>query len=541
MPSTTREKLNSLKYERQKERTRLRVAKHRAKKKMAKFAARTPEERQPDGEPSLLLATWADGLKVPSGLLAGTNFVLPDWQRDFVMESMKPGIREAGLSVARKNGKSGLIALLLLCHLVGPLRSTGWRALVVSLTGRLAMELWQAMQAICHYNGLPAEFKRTPQPGIAIGLNDTRVDFLAADRATGHAVGADLAIIDEAGLLQEKERGLWNAMLSSVSGRDGKLICISIRGDGPMFGELAGRRDSQRVHFVEFAADPRMALDNEAAWHAANPGLATGIKSANYMRDMAERAMASPNDQAAFAAYDLNLPQEPSRELILSVSDWQACLVDDLPPREGLCCLGVDLGGSTSMTAAVAYWPDSGRLEVRGAFPSVPSLTARGDRDGVGGLYERMRSRGELKIYPGRVTNLPLWFDDLATWLGGQEVRVALDRYRQAEAVDAMALAGVSWPVQWRGMGHSHTADGSADVRAFQRLCLTGQVKTTRSLMMEAAIRDSAIARDAAGNPKLDKHRQKGRIDALQAGVLSLGMGARALVGGGKMAYHGLI
>ena len=58
---------------------------------------------------------------------------------------------------------------------------------------------------------------------------------------------------------------------------------------------------------------------------------------------------------------------------------------------------------------------------------------------------------------------------------------------------------------------------------------------------MEAAIRDSAIARDAAGNPKLDKHRQKGRIDALQAGVLSLGMGARALVGGGKMAYHGLI
>ena len=58
----------------------------------------------------------------------------------------------------RKNGKSGLIALLLLCHLVGPLRRHGWRGLVVSLTGRLAMELWRAMQEIADVNDLPVEY-----------------------------------------------------------------------------------------------------------------------------------------------------------------------------------------------------------------------------------------------------------------------------------------------------------------------------------------------------------------------------------------------
>jgi len=522
------------------ERVRLHLAR---KRRLELELLPTPEPlpEVPVGDEGIAVAAWANGLYVPSGLLANTRFVLPSWQTDFITSAMAPGIREAGLSVARKNGKSGLIALLLLAHLSGPLRKQGWRALVCSMTGRLAFELWQAMQAIASTNALEGlNFKRTPQPGVVLGLDNTRVDFLAADRATGHAVGADIAVIDEAGLLTERERPLWNALLSSVSGRDGKLICISIRGDAPMFNEMAARAKSRAVHWIEYAANPRAPLDAEGAWHNANPGLATGIKSLAYMRDMAERALANPNDQAAFAAYDLNLPQVPSRELILSVADWQALVVPKLPPREGTCCLGVDLGGSTSMSAAVAYWPDSGRLEVRGAFPAIPSLQARGDADGVGGLYERMRQRGELTLYPGRVTNLPMFFDDLSSWLAGEDVRMACDRYRQSEAIEALSRTGILWPVQWRGLGHSHTADGSADVRAFQRLCLSKSVKTLRNLMMESAIKSSSLVRDASGNPKLDKRHHKGRIDALQAAVLALGMGARTQASL-DLVYHGLI
>lgn len=508
-----------------------RSRKHRHKRKIERLLEEenrcTSLPKPWTGEPSIALKRWSEKLVVPSGLLGGTNFIIPDWQTEFVRSAMAPGIREAGLSVARKNGKSGLIALLLLAHLIGPLRSPGWRGLVVSLTGRLALELWRAMGEICRANRLDCEFKRTPQPGIALGADDTRVDFLAADRATGHAVGANLAVIDEAGLLQERERELWNAMISSVSGRDGRLICISIKGDGPMFRELEQRKGMESVHFVEYSSDPRLPLDDETAWHQANPGLKTGIKSLSYMRDMAARALASPNDQSSFAAYDLNLPQEPTRELILSVSDWQKCVVDKLPVREGRCLLGIDLGGSSSMTCAAAFWPETGRLEVWGAFPSVPDLRVRGDSDGVGGLYIRMAERSELSVYPGRVTDLPYFFDDVASRLAGEQVMCAMDRYRKAEAITAMEAAGVVWPVQWRGMGHSHTADGSADVRAFQKMCMSGKVKSLRSLMLESAIAGSSIARDAAGNPKLDKSKNRARIDVLQAAVLALGMGSR--------------
>ena len=106
--------------------------------------------------------------------------------------------------------------------------------------------------------------------------------------------------------MQENGRPLWNAMLSSVSGRDGRMISISIQGDGPMFRELQERADVGSVYWQEHSAGPDAALDDRAIWAAANPGLQDGIKSLSYMEDMAARAAAIPADQASFRLYDLN-------------------------------------------------------------------------------------------------------------------------------------------------------------------------------------------------------------------------------------------
>ena len=41
---------------------------------------------------------------------------------------------------------------------------------------------------------------------------------------------------------------------------------------------------------------------------------------------------------------------------------------------------------------------------------------------------------------------------------------------------------------------------------------------------MASAIRESELRYDGVGNPALDKSRVKGRIDALQAGVIAAGL-----------------
>src|SRR5690606_41464686 len=58
----------------------------------------------------------------PEGALVGQPMVLADFQRDFIRQvyDNPAGTRRAILSVSRKNGKTGLIAGLLLAHLTGP-------------------------------------------------------------------------------------------------------------------------------------------------------------------------------------------------------------------------------------------------------------------------------------------------------------------------------------------------------------------------------------------------------------------------------------
>ena len=479
--------------------------------------------------PAEAVAEWSrTTLKVPPGHPnAGEPMELPPFGVAFLADALTHS--ESALLVARKNAKSAVVGIYVLARLVGPLRTPGYRAGIVSVNREKASELWRQCEEIAAASGLEGlRFWRAPR---AITSSTGRVDVLSADRSAGHASGFDDAIVDELGLLKERSRDLVNGLRSSVSARGGRFIALSITGDSPFTREMIERADDPSTAVHLYAAELDAALDDEAAWYAANPGLGT-VKSVEYMRDASRRALASPPDQASFRAYDLNTPQDPSREMITAATDWASCTVqeEELPARDGPVCVGFDLGGSSSMTCAVAVWPRSGRMEAWGAFGSIPELADRSKADGQGNLYVRMRLRGELAVFEGRVTPAAAFLQDIAARLAGEDVVAAgADGYRRAEAIDALAAAGVQWPMHWRRQGPGATADGSADVRAFQRLVLARKVRVKESLLLASAIAESSIRRDVNGNPALDKSRANGRIDALSAAVIACGLAERVL------------
>ena len=435
------------------------------------------ERKQPMVEE---LQSWAeDKIIVPTGLRRGKKWVFEDFQVDWLRDFLASETREIGLSVARKNGKSGMCAVLLAAFLCGPFKFDDWRGLVTSLTGSLSGELRLQLSQIRDSSNLNMEVFNN----FARGKRGEMVSFLSADKSTGFATGSDVALLDEGGLLQENKRELWGAVYSSVSGRDGKFGVISIQGDGPMFAEMKERANGKSVKFHEFVAPADSDPFAPATWELSNPGLGT-LKSLSYLFDASEKAQQTPADLPLFLAHDLNMPQSPTAEMLCSVQDWKACLVDVLPEKRGPCYLGVDLGGATSLSAVTAYWPETSRFELFGGVPAVPDLRSRGKTDTVGGLYVQMHERGELYLSPGRVVDAGMFLKHAFAKINFSICCAGADFYKKSEVLQAFEDAKIFPRMEFRS-----GKDGGQDISAFQRAVMTERIRTTENLLMLMCLR----------------------------------------------------
>ena len=168
------------------------------------------------------------------------------------------------ICTGRKNSKTGLSALIVLGHLGnGPLARPGFRAGCASTSRLKAGELKSAIEATARASGLEhIDFWRRSQP--AITAPNGSVDVLSSDKDSGAAAGYNLALIDEIGLLQEKDRGLVTSLRSSLTAKRGRMISLSIFGSGPFVPEYILRRGDPAVsvHLYQPAADAK--IDDEA-------------------------------------------------------------------------------------------------------------------------------------------------------------------------------------------------------------------------------------------------------------------------------------
>ena len=468
-------------------------------------------------DPVGALAEWAAStLKVPAGHpLAGEPMTLPDFALAFLREGWTA--HESALSIARKNAKSAVCAVLALGHLVGPLRTPGWRGAIASVSKEKAAELRSQVAGIAEASGLHLRIRRAPYPG-RIESSTGALEVLSSDRTAGHSSSFDLVIVDETGLMPERARELLAGLRSSISAKAGRVIHISVRGDSPLFAEVL--ENPATVAHV-YAAPEGCAIDDESAWAAANPGLGT-IKQRGYLAQEVNRIRSgAPGDEPSFRAFDLNQALSPTREMILSPDDLRACFVDDPPERQGPAFLGYDFGETVSATAAAAIWPETGRVETWMAFGDVPGLADRARRDSA--PYLEMQRRGELRVYPGRDVRVADFLSDVAGELGECRVQsAAADSHKDAEALDFMDAAGLRWQTDFRRVGAGK--QGSADVRAFQRLVHRRKLAMVENLSLLTAISKSTLRRDGNGNPAIDKANSRGRIDVLSAIVIAAGL-----------------
>lgn len=480
-------------------------------------------------------------LHVPEGKKAGKPLKLADFQRKFVKGAFAKKIMVGVLSIGRGNAKTALSAGLALGELVGAFEDRPQPKREIILAARNRDQARTAFNFILGYiQGLPeadqAQFiiRRGSKLEIEFeGNGGGLARVIAADGKSILGGAPTLAIMDErAAWEREKGDGLENAILSGLGKRDGRALIISTSApdDANTFSRWLDA-PPPGTYVQEHRPAFGLPADDLDSLLVANPGAIEGIGATpDWLVAQAERAIARGG--SALASFrNLNRNERIStedRSVLVTVDEWLSAEVnpDDLPAREGPCILGVDLGGSRSMSAAAFYWPETGRLEALGTFPAFPSLADRGAADGVAGRYTEMAERGELSVMGENTVPPGPWLAEIVRQLDGiQPACIVGDRFRAAEFAEAMNGAGLGRvPFIWRGFGWK---DGSEDIERFRRCLFDGEIKVTPSLLLRSAFSDAIVLLDPAMNAKLAKGRSLGRIDAAAATVVAVAQGAR--------------
>lgn len=140
---------------------------------------------------------------VPEGAKVGTLIVLSSFQKKFIkaIYDNKHGTTKAYLSIARKNGKTALIAALVLAHLVGPEAKQNTQIVSGAMSREQASIVFKLASKMVQQNPALAEIVRIVDSrkelfGLPMG---TEYKALAAEGKTAHGLSPVLAILDEVG------------------------------------------------------------------------------------------------------------------------------------------------------------------------------------------------------------------------------------------------------------------------------------------------------------------------------------------------------
>ena len=485
--------------------------------------------------PVRALPEYLGGLTLTGGDRDGERFEVLGWERRFLSGAFR-GPGDAGLSVARGNGKSALLAGVA-CAVVdpeGPLH--GRRREVVCCAASFEQSRVIYEDVLGYLGGryhLAGPDWRKQDSGNRATLEyrptGARVRCIGSDPGNAHGLRPALALLDEPAQWPAASSARMVAALRTGLGKvpGSRLIALGTRPADSLhwFARLLESAPYAQVHAAR-DDDPPFQL---RTWRRANPSLDHLPSLLAQLRTEAVDARRDPDALASFRALRLNQgTADVARSVLLDAGTWAAVQAAPEPLPVGGYVMGLDLGTSAAMSAVAAYWA-AGRLDAFAVFPRLPPLAARGLSDGVGAMYVRMAGRGELVVAGERVSDLVAMLTEaLARW--GPPAAVVCDRWREAELRQALDAAGVPWcAVVVRGQGYR---DGGEDVRDFRRAVLGGHVRPVESLLLTAAMSEARVMTDPAGNSKLAKgseggRRTRARDDAAAAAILAVAAGWR--------------
>lgn len=463
----------------------------------------------------------------PEGKHIGKPIVLEPFQRKFLLDiyDNPHGTHTAILSIARKNGKTALIACILLAHLAGPEAVQNSQIVSGAMSREQASIVFNlAVKMVNMSEELSARIRIFPSAKKLLGLSrNVEYRALAAEGKTAHGLSPILAILDELGQVKGPTDPFIEAIETAQGAYDNPLkIIISTQAptDADMLSLLIDSPDDPHIVKHIYSAPMDAKLDDEEAWRAANPALGL-FRSVDDVVKQCTKALAIPSFEPAFRNLILNQRVEAVAPFV-SRSIWEQNGEPPVErPRQGVYG-GLDLSSVSDLTSAVLISEVDGSVFPYFWLPEE-GLLERSRKDKV--PYNVWKEQGFLLTTPGKA----IQYEHVALFLRKifDEFDVVLfgfDRYLMGFLRPWLEKAGFSQAELDRfvefGQG---TASMTPALRDLEVKLLEGQLRHGNHPVLSMCMANAKVVGDS-GARKFDKKTARGRIDGAVALAIAAGV-----------------
>jgi phage terminase large subunit-like protein len=214
--------------------------------------------------------------RLVKGKSAGKLVRLRPWQKEIVRGVFAPGVRQAYVSMARKNGKSFLAAAMGLYALCGD-GEQGAEVYCVAGDERQARVAWNLARRMVELDERLSSVIQVYADRLVHEPSDSIFEPLPADAELRLGLNPSFVVFDEVAIQPSDD--LWLAMQLAMGAREHPVL-VGITTPGWSKDSLAwrlsehGRRgEDDSFFFWERAADDGCDVHDEKQWKKANPAL----------------------------------------------------------------------------------------------------------------------------------------------------------------------------------------------------------------------------------------------------------------------------
>lgn len=472
------------------------------------------------------------------GEWAGQTISLEPWQQFFLWnlfgfkraDNGFRRFREAYLEVARKNGKTTLLAGIGLYMLFAD-GEAGSEVYSCATTRDQARVCFDAAQQMVQHSTLSRRAKifRSAGGSIAYEANGSVFKPLSSDANTLDGKNAYCTIVDE--FHAHKTGEVYAVMKSSMGARRQPLMCIITTAGfnlaGPCFTYrssavkmLEGIIEDDSTLAMIYTQDSREELADPKMWVKSNPCYGASVNP-EYIEEQYHTLRTKPEQESSILTKNFNMWVQAS-DVWIGDDVWRASQsLTDVETLKGCeCYAGLDLGSVNDYSALVLEFHENNRTQVLPFF-WIPEEKYRSRREMMreNANIDAWVRAGYITVTPGNVTDYGFIRQAIGSLAEMYNIRkIGYDRWNSSQLVIDLLSDGVPMDGFQQSIGNM-----SPPTKDFERIVRLGEYEHFGNPVLRWQVSNVVIYRDANDNIKPVKNRSPEKIDGVVAAIIAHG------------------